>query len=382
MRKLITEGVKVQMCVTSPPYWGLRNYGHPGQFGLEKTPEEYTANMVEVFGLVRELLTDDGTFWLNIGDSYAGSWGDYVAPLNTKHKGQSETRWNRPGYEKGNHHSKPPTANLNGLKKKDLVGIPWMVAFALRGDGWYLRQDIIWHKPNPMPESVTDRCTKSHEYIFLMSKSSRYYFDQDAIKEPIKDSSAARLMQDIENQTGSERVQGKTNGPMKAVAAIDSWHGSSFDRGKTGEMKHTRGGMQKAVKFGGNKQCPDTRLQSGKEWNPKMAGGGTSYRNGHSGYFDKAGNPLCGLKANKKSVWTVTTKGYKGAHFATFPPDLIKPCVLAGSRPGDIVLDPFFGSGTTGQVAESLGRQWIGCEINEQYRPLWEERTRQAGLCI
>ena len=290
LKQIETESV--HCCVTSPPYWGLRDYGHSDQIGQEPTPEEYVANLVAVFREVRRVLRSDGTCWLNLGDSYA-SGGN--GSSNTPHCKQNSNR----GYDDlKKSGTKKPT---EGLKPKDLVGIPWMVAFALRADGWYLRQDIIWAKPNPMPESMTDRCTKSHEYIFLLTKSPRYFYDQTAIKEPIKDATLARLNQDVDNQDGSDRVPGKTNGKMKAV------------------------------KFGGNKLCPDTRLQSGKEWNPSMAGGGTTYKKGHSGYFDADGNRIGGLTANKKSVWTVTTRGYKEAHFATYPPDLIKPCILAGT---------------------------------------------------
>jgi DNA modification methylase len=276
------------------------------------------------------VLKKEGTLWLNLGDSYAAhkdckqvsqtlSMGTNSEQSCVLSKGNSPTRNSR-------------ILKSIGLKDKDLVGIPWRVAFALQADGWYLRQDIIWHKPNPMPESVTDRCTKAHEYIFLMSKNGRYYYDQQAIKEPIKDTSIARLIQDVESQARSDRIPRKTNGNMKAV------------------------------KFGG------------KEWIPTMAGGGTSYKNGHSGYFDKDGKPLCGVMANKKSVWTVTTKGYKEAHFATFPPDLIKPCILAGCPEGGIVLDPFFGSGTTGLVCSRLNREYIGIELNEQYVEMAKRR--------
>lgn len=323
MRGLIAQGVKVQMCVTSPPYFGLRDYGHDGQIGLEATPDEFVAALVEVFGLVRELLADDGVLWLNLGDSYANdakwggnSGGKHVAALhgNTSiGRGKVKT----------------------GLKPKDLIGIPWRVAFALQADGWYLRQDIIWHKPNPMPESVTDRCTKAHEYMFLLSKRERYYFDARAIAQPIAESSKERLAQpNLQNQQGSDRVPGKTNGNMKAVGP----------------------------RFGGNKYGDDdreeSRTKSGNEW----TGG-------------------AGL-ANRRSVWTVPTVPYSGAHFATFPPALIEPCILAGSRTGDTVLDPFFGSGTTGEVAGNLGRNWIGCELNPEYAPLQQARTAQGGLAL
>jgi DNA modification methylase len=273
----------VNTCVTSPPYFGLRDYGHEGQIGLESTPAEYISKMVEVFREVRRVLRDDGTLWLNIGDSYSDS--GIVNTGKREGKGKAETR------------IRPKQC---GLKPKDLIGIPWMLAFALRTDGWWLRQDIIWHKPNPMPESVTDRCTKAHEYLFLLSKSERYYFDHELIKEPVAESTKSRLQQDVAGQEGSTRVPGKTNGNMKAV---------------------------------GN---AETR--------------------------------------NRRDVWTVSTKPYKGAHFATFPPDLITPCVLAGCPPEGIVLDPFMGSGTTAMVAMTHGRRYVGCELNPAYEPLQNER--------
>ena len=219
------------------------------------------------------------------------------------------------------------------MKPKDLIGIPWLLAFALRADGWYLRQDIIWHKPNPMPESVTDRCTKSHEYIFLLSKSQKYYFDNGAIKEALSPNSIARLSQDVENQVGSDRVPGKTNGNMKAVG------GPRFGGSKYGDD-----------------DSPESRTKSGNEYT-----GGDG-------------------RANKRSVWTVATTPYKGAHFATFPTALIEPCILAGAPAGGVVIDPFFGSGTTGQVAQTLGRQFIGCELNESYKPLQDERLQQPSF--
>ena len=326
MRDLIAQGVKVQMCVTSPPYFGLRDYGHPGQLGLEATPAEFVRAMVEVFALVRELLADDGVLWLNLGDSYnaAGRTGHGT----------------RQGFKQGTNRASAEKADncrpsVENLKPKDLIGIPWRVAFALQEAGWYLRQDIIWHKPNPMPESVTDRCTKAHEYLFLLSKSERYYFDGRAIAQPIADSSKERLAQpNLPNQQGSDRVPGKTNGNMKAVGP----------------------------RFGGNKYGDDDREESR-----------TKSGNEHTG-----GDGL----ANRRSVWTVPTMPYSGAHFATFPPALIEPCILAGSRSGDTVLDCFFGSGTTGEVAGNLGRNWIGCEINDQYAPLQRARTAQHGLAL
>ena len=296
MRRWAGDGVRVQTCVTSPPYFGLRDYGHDGQIGLEQTPEKYIEAMVEVFRCVKDVLSDDGTLWLNIGDSYfntnPGSGGKCVLP--GAGRAMKEARY---------HKAKRDFSGTD-LKPKDLIGIPWMLAFALRADGWYLRQDIIWHKPNPMPESVRDRCTKAHEYIFLLSKSDRYFFDSEAMKEPVAASTVSRLAQDIANQRGSDRVPGKTNGPMRAVG--------------NGETR------------------------------------------------------------NRRSVWTVNTKPYKGAHFATFPTALIEPCILAGSRHGDIVLDPFMGSGTTAQVALQHGRRYLGCELNPAYGDLQQERIAKA----
>jgi DNA modification methylase len=310
----------VQCCVTSPPYWGLRDYGHDGQIGLESTPEAYVARMVEVFREVRRVLRDDGTCWVNLGDSYAsGEIGRHDRKEGRRADGGDFA-------EKERGQSRQQIKLRPSVKPKDLVGIPWRVAFALQADGWYLRQDIIWHKPNPMPESVRDRCTKAHEYLFLLSKSERYYYDAGAIAEPLAASSVARLSQPtLDKQAGSARVPGKTNGNMKAVGP----------------------------RFGGSKYGDDdrdeSRTKSGNEW---KGGGG----------------------ANKRSVWTVATRPYKGAHFATFPPALIEPCILAGSRPGDTVLDPFGGSGTTGLVAERLQRNAILCELNPKYVDLARER--------
>ena len=279
---------KARVCVTSPPYYGLRNYGdEENQIGQENTPEEYIQGMVEVFREVRECLTDDGTLWLNMGDSYynyrPGKGQALVKQTVANTKQDLPDKCARRGNK------------LDGLKEKDLIGIPWMLAFALRADGWYLRQDIIWHKPNPMPESVRDRCTKSHEYIFLLSKNKRYYYDNEAIKEPAKDWGTR------------DRTKGK-------------YHNKG-----TGLQPHS--GLSKS-------------------------------------YPTK----------NKRSVWSVTNKPYRGSHFATFPPDLIEPCIKAGSEEGDIVLDPFMGSGTTAMVAKDLGRDYIGCELHEEYGNLIQDR--------
>lgn len=292
IRDLKAQGVRVQCCVTSPPYFGLRDYGHPGQIGLEKTPAEYVAALVEVFKDVRELLADDGVLWLNLGDSY----GD-----------------------------------------KQLLGMPWRVAFALQAAGWYLRQDVIWHKPNPMPESVTDRCTKAHEYLFLLTKSERYYWDAEAMRE-------RAVAADIGAMDG---------GAQRQADGTDANDGRNF-RSKANSFK--RDGSKRAEVIPGQTV-------------------GTHRAEREESTYDT-------FTRNRRSVWTVPTQPYAGAHFAVFPAALIEPCVLAGSRPGDVVLDPFMGSGTTAQVAQALGRQWIGCELNAEYAPLQQARTAQAALAI
>ena len=281
---------QARTCVTSPPYYGLRNYGNEeNQIGQENTPEEFIDQLVSVFKEVRNVLTDDGTLWINLGDSYynyrPGKGQSYPKQSVSKTNQDLPTQCNKRGNK------------LDGLKEKDLIGIPWMFAFAMRSDGWYLRQDIIWHKPNPMPESVKDRCTKSHEYIFLLSKNKKYYYDNEAIKEPVKQDWGTR---------------NRTNG---------KYHNS---------------------------------------------GSGLSPHSGLTKSYDRK---------NKRDVWSITNKPYKGSHFAVFPPDLITPCILAGSEKGDIILDPFMGSGTTAMVAKQLGRDYIGCELHEEYSNLIDQRV-------
>ena len=273
----------INTCVTSPPYWGLRDYGVDGQLGLESTPAEYVANLVEVFREVRRVLRDDGTLWLNLGDSYNGS---------------KMNRSGQHGYKDGrsNRDKRFSVGGVKGLKPKDLVGIPWMVAFALRADGWYLRQDIIWHKPNCMPESVKDRCTKAHEYIFLLSKNQKYYYDYEAVKEPL----SITTVNDLKSR-------------------------------KTLNNKGTHG---------------DTRKDLGRN---------------RDEYVPKDG------KRNKRTVWTVATKPFSEAHFATFPEKLIEPCILAGCPEGGTVLDPFIGAGTTAVVAWKNNRNYLGFELNPKY---------------
>lgn len=328
MRRWSSEGVKVQTCVTSPPYFGLRDYGHPGQLGLEQTPEQYIAAMVEVFRCVWDVLADDGTLWLNIGDSYARTGGTDRKVSATAKVGSTRNTMEQM--------SDRTTKAPSGLKDKDLIGIPWMLAFALRSDGWYLRQDIIWHKPNPMPESVTDRCTKAHEYLFLLSKSPRYFIDPEGLKEAANGGAK-----------GSEFHTGKTGGHQMGRA-------SAKPRSKRDSFK--RDGSKRGEPIVG--QAEGTHREDREE----------------SAYPTET--------RNKRSVWTVATVPYSGAHFATFPPELIEPCILAGSKPGQIVLDPFFGSGTTGMVAQNLGRQWLGCELNPEYKPLQDERLQQPGLVL
>jgi DNA modification methylase len=339
------EAQSVQTCVTSPPYFGLRDYGHPGQIGLEATPDAYVAKMVEVFREVRRVLRDDGTCWINLGDSYASGG------RKSRDPGQSKIHPAFVGdaFQDGLRPADPP-----GIKPKDLLGTPWRVAFALQADGWYLRQDIIWHKPNPMPESVRDRCTKAHEYIFMLSKSARYYYDADAIAEPLASTSIDRLTQaNLANQKGSDRVPGKTNGNMKAVAKQDG-HGrrhAGFNQRYFGSDKPYTGQSTKDFTAGGAQDASATKARIVD----RILSGEITTR-------------------NKRSVWTVTTKPFKGAHFATFPPDLIEPCILAGCPVGGTVLDPFGGAGTTGMVAQRHGRNAILCELNPEYAAMAEAR--------
>lgn len=359
MQQMLQQGGggKVQAIVTSPPYWNLRDYGVSGQIGMEPTLQEFVATMVEVFDLARDLLADDGTLWLNLGDSYTSSGGLSVhsgKEFESRQRGrQTICRSNRAG----------PVGNL---KNKDLCGVPWRVAFALQDAGWYLRQDIIWSKPNPMPESVRDRCTKAHEYLFLLTKSPKYYFDQEAILEPCSPGTHARLAQNVADQIGSERANGgaKTNGNMKAVARGGIDQGIGQRQGPPGNEAKPR------------KVYPGTGVGFGRSTDAEQRGRGR-VKNNES--FDAA-MAIMPTKRNKRSVWTIPTQSYSEAHFATFPEALVEPCILAGSRPGDIVFDPFMGSGTVAQVAQNLGRKWIGSELNPEYIKLQSNRTRQAGL--
>jgi DNA modification methylase len=307
-RTLLAEfaaaGVRAQTCVTSPPYFGLRDYGNSAQIGLESSPTEYVSQMVAVFRLVRDVLADDGTLWLNLGDSYAsGGFGKQGASGQMANRTVAKARAGNPDKNGG-------ASNRNGVinagvAPKNLLGIPWRVAFALQADGWYLRSDIIWHKPNPMPESVTDRPTKAHEYLFLLAKSDRYYYDAESIKEP------------AEFPGGPGNVRANKGAGEPGFEIRDNLHNIG-----PREMR------------------------------------------------------------NRRTVWSITTKPFSGAHFATFPRDLVEPCIVAGSRPGDVVLDPFMGSGTTAQVSTDLGRQFIGCELNPKYVELHEMRRTTTGMAI
>lgn len=299
-----------QTCVTSPPYWGLRDYGADGQIGLEDSPDAYVARIVEVFRSVRRVLRDDGTLWLNLGDSYAAARGGSYQPAETLSGGTGGVMPDGSITNRGRGDGYQPSRNAAafGLKHKDLVGIPWRVAFALQADGWYLRSDIIWHKPNPMPESVTDRPTKSHEYVFLLSKSPRYYYDADAIRE---------------DGTG-----------RNWMAVGGNLVGSGVHKANDGYRDNGAGRDHEEARFG----------------------------------------------RNTRSVWTIATKPYAEAHFATFPTDLPERCIKAGSRAGDTVLDPFMGSGTTAWVARHHGRQAIGCEINPNYLKIAAGRLQQLSL--
>lgn len=304
----------VDCCVTSPPYYGLRDYGTGDrQIGLENNAEEYIKKLVNVFGEVKRVLKDDGTLWVNIGDSYAGN----CSRTSTGRAGLGDKR--------------EGIFQRKDAKPKDLIGIPWMLAFALREDGWYLRQDIIWAKPNPMPESVKDRCTKSHEYIFLLSKSNKYYFDYEAIQEEAKE----------QNVSGD-------------------------------------------IRFGGNKygENDDKKMQiySGEAYRPRtknMMEDGQPPNTMHKRREEGMGD-IQYVVRNKRDVWNIPLQPTKEAHFATYPEKLVEPCILAGCRPGGVVLDPFFGSGTTGRVADRLGRDYIGIELNPKYIDICKKRTNNV----
>jgi DNA modification methylase len=322
----------VDTCVTSPPYWGLRDYGNDQQLGMEKSPEEFVQNLVNVFREVKRVLKDDGTLWLNIGDSYCSTAPGTLSAGLTEggvFKNISE------GTANSWKNIRPITPV--GMKPKDLVGMPWMLAFALRADGWYLRQDIIWSKKNCMPESVTDRCTKSHEYIFLLSKKPQYYFDSLAIKTPV--------VQELKGRAASfER-----SGPVAEHILPGQTHA-----------------QHRSVRNSGNKQRKPGELRGCPE---------------NSAANVCSSVPWQGSMANKRSVWSVASTAFKEAHFATFPENLIVDCIKAGSRENGIVLDPFMGAGTTALVASKLNRHFIGFELNPEYIKIANNRLYK-GLGI
>jgi DNA modification methylase len=432
MKQMITDGVKVNCVVTSPPYWGLRDYGAEGQFGLERTWIRHVARMRGVFRLVREVLADDGVLWLNYGDSYCGSPGG----------GQGKN---------GQRRSRTFTARIDlpkrggGLKPKDKAGIPWRVAFALQEDGWWLRSDCIWNKANPMPESIVDRPTTAHEFVFLFAKNGSnpllyrardtgewsktpnleemiettdsqgepvtiprwrgfdYYYDQDAVREAASENTHRRLAQNVEEQIGSERANGGTRAdrPMKAVQRerhkwVSGWQGGEGSH-STLEHNQVRGpkdedradqGLRDSTKFGrgagwrkqdAGAQVKGDRMSGFNErWDRKLADAGEGIKNNDS--FDEA-MALMPIDRNMRTVWTMPTEPFKGAHFATFPRELARRCILAGCPPGGIVFDPFMGSGTVAEVAMSLGRRYIGCELNPESAAMLKTlRSGQVGL--
>ena len=334
----------IDCCVTSPPYFGLGDYGNSEQIGLENTPELFVEQLVKVFTEVKRVLKKEGTLWLNLGDSYwggKGQSGQKDADIQDERNKAGKSISSKAQQMGGKGITMPKDGKHHTIKPKDLIGIPWMVAFALRSSGWYLRQDIIWSKPNPMPESVTDRCTKAHEYIFLMSKSNKYYYDSEAIKQPMI------TKEDRPNGVVRNRLfqyDSKLNNNPEAYRS----------GGVIGGKKH------KNLEDNGltNHSFHKTRNE-GKEW-----------------------ESLDGM-ANKRSVWTVTTKPYSGAHFATFPEELICDMIKAGCQEGGVVLDPFMGAGTTALVARKLNRNYVGFELNPKYIKIAENRLRsELGLFL
>ncbi len=430
----------IHCCVTSPPYWGLRDYGIPpsiwggdpacehewgdeisvnatnhttkarwnhtrngrdelqptekrvswlrtevkqgqfcqhcgawaGAFGLEPTYQLYVEHSVEVFREVRRVMRPDATLWLNLGDSYCSGGRATWRSGASENKGQDVLN------------DMPRPAQPTDLKPKDLIGIPWRVAFALQADGWYLRQDIIWSKPNPMPESVTDRCTKAHEYLFLLSKSEQYYFDQEAILEPCSPNTHARLSQDAQSEIGSERTrQARTikmpDGWDTGPGAHGSFHRDGREKGATRAAVARRGGGNRshrgaeAYESGVEEHRTKGGLVAFSEKQRKLAAAGSGIKNNDS--MDAA-LAIMPTQRNKRSVWTVATQPFKEAHFATFPPALIEPCILAGCPKGGTVLDPFGGAGTTGLVADRLQRDAILIELNPVYAEMARQRIK------
>lgn len=370
----------INTCITSPPYWGLRDYGNDEQLGLEQTPSQYVENLVKVFREVKRVLRDDGTIWLNLGDSYAGN--------NSRASNNG-----RAGY--GNPREGVFTKSGKGLKQKDLVGIPWRVALALQEDGWYLRQDIIWHKPNPMPESVKDRCTKAHEYIFLLSKSPKYYFDNESIKE---DCVTKPTKKNVNKNHGKYKTQENESAHRQG---IHSKRGDKLIRERTKlpkqkDLVEFLKSKTSAKLLANNSDIPLTKIEhwfradeagfaypSIEDWKKirdyidDWSNDFASIDRSLTHYELKTDGVVQKNKKNKRSVWTVSTKSFKGAHFATFPIDLIEPCVLAGCPKGGIVLDPFAGSGTTGIVSVNNNRNACLLELSDEYIKIAKDRIKQ-----
>lgn len=417
LRQMAADGVQVHTIVTSPPYWGLRSYlpaDHPDkahEIGSEPTIGRFITTMVEVFDLCRQVLRDDGTMWVNMGDSYAGSWGAQSREHAGKHApNPSAISANQIKAAQIRESGTGSMARTPGLKPKDLIGQPWRLALALQDGtcacstcgqelptsawhvhnghrvcvpclidgkrdskvlsampGWWLRQDIIWNKPNPMPESIRDRCTKAHEYIFLLSKSEKYFYDFDAMQEPVNGGAHARRPMEYSGMKRPGFGHGYDEAPKPRYKTPDGWathpgaHGSFH---KEGREK--------------GREADDPQPGVGRRGR-KLADEGSGTKN--NGSMDDA---LADVRStrNRRSVWTIASEPYSGAHFATFPRALVEPCILAGCPPGGTVLDIFFGSGTTGQVAQALGRNFIGIDINRANEPLQAERLRQPSLLL
>lgn len=344
LQRMIDGGVKVNTIITSPPYWGLRSYlpddhpDKPQELGHEPTLREFIANMTGVFDLARQVLADDGTCWMNMGDCYITQGGT----TNTAAGADDKTGQQAPGIAQANRTAQP------GLKPKDMAGQPWRLALALQDDGWWLRSDIIWNKPNPMPESCKDRPTKAHEYLFLLAKSEQYHFDFEAWQEPVTGGAHARRAK----STGVGFGHGYDANPKaRALPTPAGWASGAG-----------RSHVEKVGRYVNERKLAEPG--SGVKANTSM---------------DEALKDLVSVR-NRRTVWTIPTEAFHGAHFATFPQKLVEPCILAGCPHGGTVLDIFFGSGTTGQVAQRLGRNWIGIDLNRANDPLQRDRLRQPSL--
>lgn len=374
LRQMIADGVKVNCIVTSPPYWALRSYlpqDHPDkarEIGNEPTLREWLETMTGVFELARDVLTDDGTCWVNLGDAYATSNGGRPQGETGQMAGRAVTAARV---------VKATGVKATGVKAKDLMGQPWRLAFALQDSGWYLRQDIVWSKPNPMPESCRDRCTKSHEYLFLLTKSARYYWNFDAMQEPVTGGANARraVIKSPDGWDtgpgahGTVHREGREKGATKVYAGNGVGFGHGYDAPSVERVLAT---PKAALATSGN----DGGYADGKS---ERMGRGAGWRVKNNESMDEALADVVSTR-NRRSVWTIPTQGYDGAHFATFPEALVEPCVRAGCPPGGTVLDIFFGSGTTGQVAQRFGVNWIGIDLDQRNEPLQRERLRQPSL--